>query len=164
MTRWYARVRWIFWSSWMCTAFWSLSQWRAPTPAGAVEVTSAGPAFLWQTAPIDSSLALLSVLLERMPFDNAELPEPEVEAEQAAVGVMRPQTDTGNLVLRGIALGAKPQAIIDGLPGIEYSRVMHVGDTVGDVSLLAVGGDSAVVVIRGRHTTVFLKRSDAVTR
>ena len=164
MTRWYTRIRWLFWSSWMCAAFWSLSQWRTPTTAGTGETITARFVLPRHAASVDSALPLLKVLLERMPFDNAELLAMQSEAEQSQMAVAQLPSDTGSLVLRGIAQGAITQAIIDGLPGMDHGRAMLVGESVGDVSLLAVGGDSAVVSIRGKHTTVFLKRAIAVSK
>lgn len=164
MTRWYHSVRFVFWSTWMGAAFWSLSQWRTPPATGAFEVATAEAPFTRHAEPLDSSLAFLSVLLERMPFDNAEVLELQAESEQAQVAVVQPPIETASLVLRGIAQGVVRQAIIDGLPGTDRSRTLRIGESVGDVRLVAVGSDSVLLSIRGAHVTVFMGRALSVPR
>jgi hypothetical protein len=59
------------------------------------------------------------------------------------------------LALAGIVLGDDPLALIDGLPGVEGSRVMRLGERVGDYVLRAVASDH--VVIAGPDTTWTLR-------
>jgi hypothetical protein len=59
------------------------------------------------------------------------------------------------LALAGIVLGDELLALIDGLPGVEGSRVMRLGERVGDYVLRAVASDH--VVIAGPDTTWTLR-------
>ena len=159
MTVWYVHVRNLFWCFWVFSAVWSVSQWRTPKSLEALEDAQSEPALPRQPAPIDSLLTSLAVLLDRMPFDTAELLETLGAAEPMQAPVTQPNIDTTTLMLRGIAKGEVPYAIIEGLPGTDRARAMRVGETVADVRLIAVDRDSAVVAFRGANTTVFLKRT-----
>ncbi len=66
-----------------------------------------------------------------------------------------PRAPRPPLALAGIVLGDEPLALIDGLPGVEGSRVMRLGERVGDYLLRAVGADHAVIV--GPDTTWTLR-------
>lgn len=55
------------------------------------------------------------------------------------------------LVLSGIVWGSAPQAVIEGLPGIDGPRVMRVGDMVAGLTVRRI--DASRVVIAGLDTT-----------
>jgi hypothetical protein len=81
-----------------------------------------------------------------VPFD----PEPPTTGYAPPPRAPRPP-----LALAGILLGEEPLALIDGLPGVEGSRVMRLGERVGDFVLRAVASDH--VVIAGPDTTWTLR-------
>jgi hypothetical protein len=51
--------------------------------------------------------------------------------------------------------GSSPSAVIEGMPGVEGSRVVRVGDVVGGLKVKMVG--SKRVVITGLDTTWVLE-------
>jgi hypothetical protein len=55
------------------------------------------------------------------------------------------------LVLSGIIWGALPQAVIEGLPGVDGPRVMRVGDVVAGLKVRDI--ESNRVLIAGMDTT-----------
>lgn len=63
------------------------------------------------------------------------------------------------LVLRGVIGGSTPTALVDGLPGIEGTRGMRVGERIGDLELTGVGRHEAR--IRGSDTTWVLVMREA---
>jgi hypothetical protein len=62
-----------------------------------------------------------------------------------------PQPPKPVLVLAGIVWGADPTALIEGLPGIEGSRVVRVGEVVGAFTVRAIERDR--VTVTGMDTT-----------
>ncbi len=59
------------------------------------------------------------------------------------------------LVLVGLVAGGEATAVIEGIPGIEGSRVMRVGDIVSGLRLERIEADRVVIV--GMDTTWVLK-------
>jgi len=55
------------------------------------------------------------------------------------------------LALVGLIAGADPTAVIEGLPGVEGSRAVRVGDLVGGLRVARIDRDQ--VVIKGMDTT-----------
>lgn len=55
-----------------------------------------------------------------------------------------------SLALTGLVGGARLAAVLEGLPGIEGSRVMGVGDSAGGVRVIRITGST--VVLRGYDT------------
>jgi len=55
------------------------------------------------------------------------------------------------LTLVGVALGAEPAALIDGLPGTETTRVLRLGETVSGYTVRRIEEDR--VIIAGPDTT-----------
>lgn len=162
MTQWYRHVRPGFWCLWMCAAMWAASQWRTPNPIAPRDPSTLQPAQLAGRARADSSLALLGELLDRMPFDNAELLDLRSEASAVAADPLVSHTDAPRLVLSGIVDGVVPQAIVDGLPGSDGGRALRIGEKVGDVRLLQVDRERAVLEISGTRTALFIGRSTLV--
>jgi len=93
--------------------------------------------------------SLTGVILEHAPFRADRTPGP-TSAEPVDL-----QTDGPGsrpvLVLRAIAWGARPAAVIEGFPGVEGGRVVLAGDTVGGLRVAAI--KRATVVIAGSDTT-----------
>ena len=82
-----------------------------------------------------------------MRFDSRTVDQPAAPPPQ--------QSPTMGLVLVGILTGADPAALVDGVPGSETTRVLKIGDRVGDYRIRHIGGDSIVVI--GRDTTWTLR-------
>jgi hypothetical protein len=59
------------------------------------------------------------------------------------------------LALLGLIAGAEPTAVIEGLPGVEGSRVVRVGDVVSGVRVVRIGVDHVRLV--GMDTVWVLK-------
>jgi len=79
-----------------------------------------------------------------LPYDPLRL------AEQLAPPPQRPA-----LIVVGVVTGAEPSAVIEGLPGVEGSRVMRVGDVVAGLQVKQIGNGR--VVIAGMDTTWVLE-------
>lgn len=101
--------------------------------------------------PTESVAAVVS----RDPFRVGRRPvlpayDPLRLAEQLAPPPPRPA-----LVLVGVMDGSSPSAVIEGMPGVEGSRVVRVGDVVGGLKVKMVR--SKRVVITGMDTTWVLE-------
>jgi hypothetical protein len=59
------------------------------------------------------------------------------------------------LVLVGVLDGRQPSAVIEGMPTVEGSRVVRVGDVIGGLTVKAIS--SRRVVISGMDTTWVLE-------
>jgi hypothetical protein len=77
------------------------------------------------------------------------------DPQRAAAPVETNQPPKPALALVGIVAGPEPSAVIEGIPGIEGSRVMRVGDVVSGFRVKRIGGDHVVIV--GMDTTWVLK-------
>jgi len=92
-----------------------------------------------------------TAIVSRDPFRIARRPtlpayDPLRLAEQLAPPPPRPA-----LSLVGIVIGAVPSAVIEGLPGVEGSRVLRVGDVVASLRVKEISRGR--VVIAGMDTT-----------
>jgi hypothetical protein len=92
-----------------------------------------------------------TAIVSRDPFRIARRPtlpayDPLRLAEQLAPPPPRPA-----LSLVGIVIGAVPSAVIEGLPGVEGSRVLRVGDVVAGLRVKQISRGR--VVIAGMDTT-----------
>lgn len=56
-----------------------------------------------------------------------------------------PATPRPTLSLAGILFGAQPAALVDGLPGSDGTRVLHVGEHVGDLLVRRVARDHVII-------------------
>lgn len=59
------------------------------------------------------------------------------------------------LVLSGIAWGAKPSAVLEGIPGVEGARVLRAGESAGGLTVRRIQRESAVIT--GLDTTWTLR-------
>ncbi len=124
---------------------------RVQLPSAAASDTS---------APVSTSggrIAAESVaaVVARDPFRIGRRPllpayDPLRLAEQLA-----PQAPKPTLRLVGLVSGADPSAVIEGLPGVEGSRVLRVGDVVAGLSVKRISGTHVVIV--GMDTTWVLE-------
>ncbi len=97
----------------------------------------------------------VATIVSRDPFRVERRPvlpayDPLRLAEQLAPPPPRPV-----LILAGVIDGAEPSAVIEGLPGVEGSRVMRVGDVVSGLQIKQIR--SGRVVIAGMDTTWVLE-------
>lgn len=119
---------------------WATENTRAASPAGAGAAPDA------RGSAADS---IAGLIVRRDPFRLTRAPaavpfNPEAPAAMAAPLPPRPQRPA--LVLVGLVLGAERAALIDGLPGVEGTRVLRVGERVGEYVLRAIGAETAVIV------------------
>jgi hypothetical protein len=103
-------------------------------------------------APSRDSVA---AIVSRDPFRIGRLPaitayDPVRLAQPVAPPQPRPQ-----LTLFGIVNGVEPSAVVEGLPGVEGSRVVRVGDVVAGLKIKQIGTNR--VVIAGMDTTWVLE-------
>ncbi|HEU4647905.1 MAG TPA: hypothetical protein VFS33_02505 [Gemmatimonadales bacterium] len=109
------------------------------------------------SAPVSSSDTIIALVLERPPFRGTrrraptayEPRRPELPAAPMPV-LPRPV-----LTVTGIAWGADPRAIIEGLPETTGARVVRRGESVGKLRVARITPDR--VVVTGPDTTWTLK-------
>ncbi len=130
----------------------------APIASGLAQERMAVPE---QAAPAGRADAdsLARAIARRDPFRLSRSPaavafDPDAPASGGAP-FQPPRLPRPPLALAGIVFGAEPVALIDGLPGVEGSRVMRVGERVGDFVMRAIAADH--VVIAGPDTTWTLR-------
>ena len=106
-----------------------------------------------QVAGSGSRIAAESVaaIVSRDPFRIGRRPtlpayDPQRVGEQLATPSPKPA-----LILVGVMNGIEPSAVIEGLPGVEGSRVVRVGDVVAGLKVHRIADGR--VVIAGMDTT-----------
>ncbi len=62
------------------------------------------------------------------------------------------------LILSGILWGAEPEALVDGIPGVEGSRLMHRGDSLGGIRLRSLTRDHVVLIGMDTTWTLFIRK------
>jgi hypothetical protein len=97
----------------------------------------------------------LSAIVSRDPFRIGRRPavvayDPVRLAEQLAPVPPKPA-----LTLVGVVSGSEPSAVVEGLPGVEGSRVLRVGDVVAGLQIKQIGNGRVVIV--GMDTTWVLE-------
>lgn len=110
---------------------------------------------IWQPAIADtvpSWGSLSSVLVSRDPFRADRVPSPVPfnpnPAEPSEVPLAPPKPE---LLLTGIVWGTNPSAVIEGLPGVDGSRLIQQGDVVGGIKVRRI--TARQVVLSGMDTT-----------
>jgi hypothetical protein len=98
----------------------------------------------------------LAGLVARDPFRVARRPAPTVYDPLRLAEQLAPAPPKPVLTVVGVVSGPEPAAVIEGLPGMEGSRVVRVGDVVGG-GLRVKQIDRDRVVIVGMDTTWVLK-------
>jgi len=68
---------------------------------------------------------------------------------------LAPPPPKPTLILDGVVNGVDPSAVIEGLPGVEGSRVVRVGDVVAGLQVKRI--TDSRVVIAGMDTTWVLE-------
>jgi hypothetical protein len=111
------------------------------------------PSAALRTYPADS-LARLTV--SRDVFRSTRRPSSIAYDPQRAVApVENNQVPKPVLALVGIVVGSEPTAVIEGIPGVEGSRVVRAGDVVSGLRVARIAADRVVIV--GMDTTWTLK-------
>ena len=62
------------------------------------------------------------------------------------------------LILSGILWGAQPEALVDGIPGSDGSRLMHRGDSLGGIRLRSLTRDHVVLAGMDTTWTLFIRK------
>jgi hypothetical protein len=78
--------------------------------------------------------------------------------EQAAPEASAPPAERPALAVSGILWGPEPNAIVEGLPGVEGSTVLRRGESVGGIRVMRI--EQRRVVLVGRDTTWVLEVRD----
>lgn len=71
----------------------------------------------------------------------------------ATAPAIRPQ-----LVLRGLVGGPSLEALVEGVPGVEGSTVIRVGETIAGITLRAVRRDTAILVAKDTTWKLTVRR------
>jgi hypothetical protein len=107
---------------------------RRPSPPSAVP----------SPYPADS---LARVAVSHDVFRSARRPgSVAYDPQRAAAPVEVTQPPKPVLTLLGLVAGAEPTAVIEGLPGVEGSRVVRVGDAVAGIKVQSIAGDHVRLV------------------
>ncbi len=116
-----------------------------------------GPAPESAVLALANADSLARVIAAHDPFRAARLPASvRFDPEAGAPGALPPPVvQRPTFSLAGVMMGAEPTALVDGLPGTEGTRVLRVGERVGDYVVREIGRDR--VVIAGRDTTWTLR-------
>jgi hypothetical protein len=100
--------------------------------------------------------SLAPALVARDPFRATRRPaEVAYDPVRVALPVPSEAVQKPALVLVGIVSGTVPEAVLEGLPGIEGSRLVHVGDLVAGLLVKRIERDR--VVITGMDTVWTLR-------
>lgn len=150
----FARVALVFTGLLGAMALVRVTAWplaRVNVPAAAEPTTAAETRDVGQRAGAEAVAAIVS----RDPFRFGRRPavtayDPVRLAQPVAPPPPRPQ-----LILLGIVNGADPSAVLEGLPGVEGSRVVRVGDSVAGLQIKQIGTTRVVIV--GMDTTWVLE-------
>jgi len=97
--------------------------------------------------------SLAAIAVARDPFRLARAPAAAVYDPQRGAEPVPAPSPKPTLTLDGIVWdpGSAPAAVLEGFPGVEGSRVVRVGETVGGLKISTIGRDRVVVV--GMDTT-----------
>jgi len=116
-------------------------------------VTRTSPAALRRPSPPSAALSsypvdsLARVAVSRDVFRSGRRPgSVAYDPQRAAAPVEVTQPPKPVLTLLGLVAGAEPTAVIEGLPGVEGSRVVRVGDAVAGIKVQSIAGDHVRLV------------------
>lgn len=124
-----------------------------------------GPAFAapLDAAPVPPSVgsagaeSLYARLVAKAPFRVDRQPPPPAAPQPAIMSLaIEPRPA---LLLTAVAWGPRPAAVVEGLPGVEGSRLVVVGDSVGGLVVRHIG--PAGVTIAARDTVWVLRLAGA---
>lgn len=140
---------WVFVVAGTAAVSWAVVAPAAEGDATPVAVSAAPAPSAPRRYPADSLAAVAAgrnvFRVTRAPSPVAYDPAPQVQP----VAVAAPPKPVLSLV--GIVAGAEPAAVIEGLPGVDGSRVLRVGDRVAGIRLVAIAAGEVRLV--GMDTT-----------
>lgn len=93
----------------------------------------------------------VAAIVSRDPFRIGRRPTLPAYDPQRLAEQLTPPPPKPTLILVGVMNGIEPSAVIEGLPGVEGSRVVRVGDVVAGLKLKEIANGR--VVIAGMDTT-----------
>ena len=145
--------------AWACVVIgvaalgWSAGPLPVPTLTPAAALAAKTRARL----PRDSAADVQRTIAARDVFRAARQPAGMAYDPQAAIApaVSAPAVPKPTLALVGVIGGDDPTAVIDGLPGVEGSRVVRIGDVVGGLVVRRIANGD--VRITGMDTVWVLK-------
>jgi hypothetical protein len=105
--------------------------------------------------PAVDSLATAASARDPFRASRAAAPVPFDPDRAADAPPPPPRPSLPPLTLVGVALGAEPAALVDGLPGTESTRVLRVGETVAGFTVRRI--EDHRVLIAGPDTTWTLR-------
>jgi hypothetical protein len=103
------------------------------------------------TAASLSGDSVVQLIIARTPFRAARRPAAVAFDPRLPAQIDAPDTPKPALALSGIVWGAEPTAIIQGLPGIEGSKVVRRGDVIGGIKVSRIERER--VWVSGLDTT-----------
>jgi hypothetical protein len=134
-----------------------------PEDAPAAPKASIGaPGHVEDTVAAASRRAALEASVAHDPFRRNRLAPAkaydgvQIEAARSApppAPIVRPV-----LILSGILWGAEPEALVDGIPGSDGSRLMHRGDSVAGIRLRSLTRDHVVLAGMDTTWTLFIRK------
>ncbi len=131
----------------------------ALTPALAPPVTQSHDGLVLPPAPAPATSdadSLARAIAARNPFRLHRSPAAVAFDPSRADGAPPPAAPMSRpvIALAGVVLGAEPAALLDGLPGVEGTRLVRLGERVAGYVLRDVTVRAAV--LRARDTTLVL--------
>jgi hypothetical protein len=130
-------------------------------PGAPATLTGGGGSWLGGPPPRLSADSLARVIARRDPFRLARQPAAVAfspEAAAASLAPPPPRASRPELTLAGLVLGAERSALVVGLPGVEGTRVLRVGERVGDLLVRAIAEDAVVISAPDTVWTLRLRR------
>lgn len=97
----------------------------------------------------------LAPIVSRDPFRVTRRPATAAYDPLRLAEQLTPPPPKPLLTVVGLMGGAEPAAVVEGLPGVEGSRVVRVGDVVAGLRIERIGSEQVVIV--GMDTTWVLK-------
>jgi len=97
----------------------------------------------------------VAVIVSRDPFRIGRRPLLPAYDPMRLTEQLAPPPPKPTLILDGVVNGVDPSAVIEGLPGVEGSRVVRVGDVVAGLQVKRI--TDSRVVIAGMDTTWVLE-------
>jgi hypothetical protein len=88
-----------------------------------------------RTAALLNVDSIVRLVVTRTPFRSARRPAPVAFDPNPSTQPEAPATPRPTPVLTGIVWSADPTAVIQGLPGIEGSKVVRRGDVIGGIRI-----------------------------
>lgn len=79
-------------------------------------------------------------------------------ASSPMMGAPPPMMVRPPLILRGLVGGVPPEAIVEGIPGVEGAAVLRVGETIAGITLRTVRRDTAVLVAKDTTWKLTVRR------